>query len=438
MSGKAFSQFVPSGSALELVASVTRSPSREPARDALPWAALLTLGAIAFTAISTELLPSGLLPQIRSGYGVSESQVGFLTAGYAGVIVLTVLPLTRAAARLPRKPLLVGLVCMFALSNILVALSPTFPLAVAARLVGGAAHGLLWSLMAPFVARIVPPRQAGKAMAVVFGCNSLGLAVGAPLSTALGVAVGWRQAFLVLAGAGILLAAAAWKLLPQGAGRKAAATPSLRRVLSNRSVLAVAAAWPLMLLGRFTLFTFIAPFIAAVGLPGSTVSFTLSIVGIAGVAGIWIAGITSDTRPRISILTVTAVVLGAYLLLPVFGGTLACFVVLMALWGAGLGAAGIYNQSAILRAGGDQKDAANSLLVLTTQLGIAAGALYGGLALDIAGGLLVPPAAAIPGFIALAIILAGRRGAYPPGPQEVKSLSTPATPDPSTAQEERT
>lgn len=415
-----------------------RSPPPTAPADALPWAALLTLGAIAFTAISTELLPSGLLPQISSGYGVSESRTGFLTAGYAGVIVLSVLPLTRAAARLPRKPLLVGLVCMFALSNVLVALSPTFPLAVAARLVGGMAHGVLWSLMAPFVARIVPPRQAGRAMAVVFGCNSVGLAVGAPLATALGVAVGWRQAFLVLAGAGILLAAAAWKLLPPGAGGEAAAAPSLRRVLANRSVLGVAAAWPLMLLGRFTLFTFIAPFIAAVGLPGSTVSFTLSIVGIAGVAGIWIAGITSDTRPRVSLLAVTAVVLGAYLLLPVFGGTLACFVVLMALWGAGLGAAGVYNQSAILRAGGDQKEAANSLLVLTTQLGIAAGALYGGVALDIGGGLLVPPAAAIPGFIALAIVLAGRRGAYPPGPQEVKSLSTPTTPDTSTAQEERT
>src|SRR4051794_1310974 len=41
--------------------------------DRLPMAALVILAAIGFTAITTELLPSGLLPQVSAGLGVSEA-----------------------------------------------------------------------------------------------------------------------------------------------------------------------------------------------------------------------------------------------------------------------------------------------------------------------------------------------------------------------------
>jgi predicted MFS family arabinose efflux permease len=90
----------------------------------------------------------------------------------------------------------------------------------------------------------------------------------------------------------------------------------------------------------------------------------------------------------------------------------------MAVWGAGFGAIGIYNQSAILRAGKEYREAANGLTVLTIQLGITVGALYGAAALTTAGPLLVPVAAAVPVVVALVIMVTGRNHAYPPGPKE--------------------
>ncbi len=84
----------------------------------------------------------------------------------------------------------------------------------------------------------------------------------------------------------------------------------------------------------------------------------------------------------------------------------------------GIGAVGIYNQSAILRAGGAYKDAANGLTVLTIQIGITIGAMFGAAALTFAGPLLVPVAAAVPAVVAFVLVVAGRRHAYPPGPQE--------------------
>lgn len=401
--------------------AVVRSDTR------LPLGALLVLAAIGFTSITTELLPAGLLPQISRGFGISEAQVGYLATAYAGIIVITVLPLTKLCSRFPRKMVIVSLVVAMALSNVLVAFSPTFPVAVSARLLGGIAHGLLWSLMAPFVTRLVPELRVGKALAIVFSGNNLGLAVGTPLGTALGTAIGWREAFLCLGGAGVFLALLALWLLPRGPGAGNASRPSLRLAVARKGVVLIVIAWPLMLFARFALFTYIAPFIIAADLPSYTIGFTLSVIGVAGLAGLWVAGITVDRYPRRGLLTVSAVVGASYLVLPILGGNLACFVALMFLWGAGLSAGGVYNQTAILRAGGPHRDAANSLLVLTIQLGIAIGALYGGFALTLGGGLLLPWAAAIPAFLAITVILFGRTAAYPPGPKERKAPQ-PASP----------
>ena len=369
--------------------------------------------------MTTELLPSGLLPEISRELGVQESAVGSLTAVYAAVIVFTALPLSRLlAGRVPRKTLLIAAVFAFALSNVLLALSPTLPLAIGARLLGGVAHGLLWSGMAPYVARIVPAHSVGKAMAIVFSGNSIALAVGAPLGTMMGAVLSWRTSFLVLAGVAALLGLLAAWLLPAAADPDRVSTPSRRAALAVRGVVAVAVAWPLLVLAHFTLFTYIAPFLLTSGLPAGAVSISLSVIGVASLVGIWIAGVTTDSRPRRSLLVTVGGLLAVFALLPAVGGSFAWAMALLALWGIAFGAIGIYNQAAILRAGGEHRDAANSLTVVTIQLGIAVGASYGAVAFTTLGAVLVPLAAAVPVAAALAIIAVSRTGGYPAGPAE--------------------
>ena len=391
-------------------------PATETAR--FPYAAMLVLATIAFTAITTELLPSGLLPQISAGLNVSEPVAGYLAAAYAAVIVVTVVPAARLLVRVPRHALLVGLVLTFALSNAWVGLAPDFTSAMIARLVGGLAHGLLWTTMAPFVARVVPAAKVGKALAIVFSGNSLGLAIGAPVGTALGGFFGWRAAFLAMAGFGLVLTVLAFFLLPRVHRISGAARPSLRKAIGQPGVKAVAVAWPLLVLAHFALFTYIAPFIREAALPDYAISLSLTVLGASGLLGIWIAGLTVDSRPRRSLLITTAAIAASMFLLPLAVGNLVLALILMTVWGAGLGAIGIYNQSAILRAGGQYQEAANGLTVLTIQVGITIGALYGSAALVAGGALLVPVAAALPVVAALVITLAGKKHAYPAGPRE--------------------
>lgn len=383
-----------------------------------PLAGLLVMATITFTAVTTQLLPSGLLPQVSEGLKVSEPVAGYLAAAYSAVIVVTVIPAARLLARVPRTTLLISLVLTFAVSNLLVGLAPSFTAAMGARLVGGLAHGLLWITIAPFVSRLVPADKVGRALAIVFSGHSLGMAIGAPLGTMLGGFLGWRAAFIFLAGVGLLLTGLAVWLLPQVRPIPDAVRPSLRKAIAQPGVKSVAIAWPLLVLAHFALFTYIAPFIREAGLPDNAISLSLTVLGISGFVGIWLAGITVDTRPRSSLIITTAAIAVAMLLLPLGGGTIPGAIVLMSVWGAGLGAMGIYNQSAILRAGREHKEAANGLIVLSLQIGITIGALYGSAALVLAGPLLIPIAAALPAVAALMITLAGRKHAYPPGRKE--------------------
>ena len=389
-----------------------------PAPARFPYAAMVVLATIAFTAITTELLPSGLLPQISAGLNVSEPVAGYLAAAYAAVIVVTVVPAARLLGKIPRHALLVGLVLTFAASNAMVGLAPDFTSAMIARLVGGLAHGLLWTTMAPFVTRVVPADKVGKALAIVFSGNSLGLAIGAPVGTALGGFLGWRAAFMVLAGFGLVLTVLAFFLLPRVQKISDAVRPSLRKAIAQPGVKPVAIAWPLLVLAHFALFTYIAPFIRDAGFPDYAISLSLTVLGGSGLLGIWIAGLTVDSRPRRSLLVTTAAIALSMFFLPLAAGNFTVALVLMTVWGAGLGAIGIYNQSAILRAGGEYQEAANGLTVLTIQLGITVGALYGSAALVVGGPMLVPVAAALPVVAAWIITLANKKHAYPQGPRE--------------------
>lgn len=323
----------------------------------LPVGALIVLAAIGFAAITTELLPSGLLPQISADFRVSEATAGYLTAGYAAIIVVTVIPLSLLLSRVPRHYLLIALILFFAASNALVA-------------------------------------------------------IGAPVGTALGNIVGWRAAFLVLAASGVVLALLAVWLLPPVRRIPDAPHPSIRKAIGQPGVKTVAVGWPLMLMAHFALFTYIAPFLREVRLPDFSIPLSISVLGVAGLVGIWIT--VAGVVVSVALLPLVGSVLPA-LALPVT-------LVLMLVWGTGIGAMGIYNQSAILRAGGEYRDAANGLTVLTIQTGIMIGAMFGAAALTIAGSLLIPIAAVIPAVVAFVLILAGRRHAYPPGPKERVSV----------------
>ncbi|MFG1947846.1 MFS transporter [Nonomuraea sp. NPDC048826] len=389
-------------------AQSTSTMSRARSAPPMPWPGLLALSAAAFTAVSTELLPAGLLPSMSADLGVSEAQVGFLVTGFAVTGFLTAIPVTAAVRGLPRRPVLIAVLAGFALLNLVTAVSSAYPLTFAARLLAGVMGGTLWAMLVGYAARMVHPDRRGRAIAVVSAGITVALCAGLPAGTAVAAAIGWRAAFAALAVlAGLLALCVRW-LAPALAPEPPEARTPLRRVATLPGARTSLAVTVVVILAHHAVYTYLAP-IAGPRWTG----VTLLVFGLATVAGVWVTGVVIDRHARRTLLValtmtaVTMVVLGV-------SGHPAALLAAAALWGVAFGAIPTLLQTALINATGPANaDVATSMQTTVYNLGIASGSFAGGLVLDASG------AAALPWTVlpllaaALLTVALARRHAFP-------------------------
>ncbi|WP_405798453.1 MFS transporter [Streptomyces longwoodensis] len=378
----------------------------------LPWSGLLALSTAAFTAVLTELLPAGLLPRMAPALGVPEARIGFLVTAYAVASFAAAIPVTALVRGLPRRPVLMGALLGFAASNAVVALSSSYTLTFAARVLAGVMGGTLWAMLAGYGARMVPAERRGRAIAVVLAGITLALAAGVPAGTALAEAVGWRPAFglLSLAGLGVL-GWVRWRV-PGFPGEARGGRVPVARVAVLPGLPAVLAVTLFLLLGHQVMYTYVAPFSAWAGC-GPT-GLVLLVFGAATVAGIWVTGLVVDHRPRLALLTALALCAGVMVVLGRWAGEPVVLLGAVALWGVAFGGTPTLIQTALVDASGPAAaDMATSLQATAYNAGIAGGSLTGGLVLEgaDAGAL---PWTALPLLVAALSVVAGaRRTAFP-------------------------
>ncbi len=385
-----------------------RSGLNQPvARPAPTPLALFVLACATFVFVTTETQPVALLAPMSAGLHVSESAVGLLMTAYAAVAALTAIPLTIFASRIPRRALMIATVGLLVVSEAMLALAPSYGVALAARLVGAMAHGVFWSVIAQVAANLVDRERVGRATAVVFAGNSMALVVGTPIVSAIGALVGWRAA---VGGMGVVAAATVlgmWLVLP--------ATSSGEAHLERSEIFTLAARTPrlpivcvvtlFLALGQFVAFTYMSPIVRAhTGLTGTGLSVVLLAYGAAGILGVAAVGAATDRRPRAALLACCAAVVAALALLAIVARSTPATVAAAVVWGAGFTALPICLQTAVLRVAPRVPDTASALYVVAFQIGIGSGALIGAGLLH-AGDVRAIPAVAC-GFVAVGSLIA--------------------------------
>ncbi|WP_435205193.1 MFS transporter [Micromonospora sp. bgisy143] len=347
-------------------------------------AVLVTLALAAFAFVTTELLPVGLLTHIASDLDRSHSRVGMLVSGYAVVVVLASVPLARLTRRIPRRHLLGVTMLLFAAANGTAALAQSYAVLAGARLGTAVAQALFWSIATATVIGPFPVAVRGRVVALFATGATLAPVLGVPLGTWLGQQAGWRTAFAVLAGVGLVIAGAVVALLPSyppaaGGGARGTA-PDGRRF----AVLLVATA--LSIGGFLTVQTYIAPFLLDVsGFADAALTPLLFTAGVAGVLGTLLAARTLDTRPIASLLTAlgvgTAALFGLYALGVFPLGAVA------SLAGLGLAYAAFASavQNRMLHLAPGSTDIASAAVSTAFNVGIAGGSLLGGALLPASG-----------------------------------------------------
>ncbi|MEG8029079.1 MFS transporter [Sphingomonas aerolata] len=193
-------------------------PQARAERDTLPVGALILLALTGFTAIVTETLPAGLLPQVADDLNISRALAGQMVTVYAVGSVMAAIPLVSVTQSYARKPLLLAAIFGLLVFDVVTALSHSYAVTLVARFAAGVSAGLGWGILGGYARRLVVDRLKGRALALAMIGTPLALSVGVPLGTFAGGAIGWRIAFLVLAALALCLAGAvAWKM-PDSAG----------------------------------------------------------------------------------------------------------------------------------------------------------------------------------------------------------------------------
>ncbi|MDG4667111.1 MFS transporter [Mycobacterium sp. 236(2023)] len=363
-------------------------------RPALP--ALLSLAVASCLAVTTEVLPVGLLTGIGAGFGVEASTTGLLVTLYAVMVATLAVPLTLLTSRYPRKPLLLLTLAGYAVSNAMVAAAPVFAVVAAGRVIGGITHALFFSLCIGYVPRLVSGAYVGRALAIATGGASAGFVLGVPLSTSLGTAVGWRVSFAVLAAASVAVLVLVAVLLPSVPGDHLDGSGSGSRA----GLAAVAASNTLTYLGQFTLYTFISLTFLSAGLDPVLVGPLLLVCGACGFIGLFCTARTLDHNPRLTAVVVLSVAMSGLLILALTSPSLGWVVFAAAVWNGAFGGVPSVYQACAVRTRAVSPELAGAWINATANLGIAGGAAIG------AGLLTVADLGVLPWF-AVGLIAAG-------------------------------
>jgi predicted MFS family arabinose efflux permease len=377
---------------------------------------LLVIAGAIFVNNTSEFLPTGLLPDIASGLHVSESQVGLLITVFAGTVVVATVPLTALTKRFSRKWIMIVTLGVFVVVNVLCALAPTYEWLLAARVLGGLAHGLFWSVTGPYAARLVSRHHLSRAIAVTGGGSSAAFVLGVPLATALGHAVGWRLAFLVTGAAVLVFMALVIALLPPVSHLVPPKTGvielPLHRDRTVPVVLVVCICVVFVITGHNVLYTYIAPWITQVGgLDAAAVPAVLFAYGASGAIGLVLAGWLGDRFPRAALTAMVAAVALVIALLGALGAASPVLAVAgIVVWSIAVGGVGPLLQSRMMHGTSQRlRDIGSAWTTIAFNTSIGGGALLGGVLLDAWGIAALPFAGSALLVVGLVFMLATDR-----------------------------
>jgi predicted MFS family arabinose efflux permease len=268
-------------------------------------------------------------------------------------------------------------------SVVLIAITPTFAVLMAARALLGITIGGFWSLATATVMRLVPEDQVPKALGVIYTGNAVATAFAAPIGSYLGGIVGWRGVFWALAPLVAVSLLWQWISLPALPPQGANPVGKLVGLLKRRNVVFGMTGVTLTFAGAFGAFTYFRPFLETyTGVTVPQLSGLLLGLGLAGFAGTYAASALVG-RHLYRLMAWLPMALGAVtLVLLAVGHELQIVAPTLVMWGVLNSAIPVAWATWLSREIADEPESGGGLMVGAIQLSIMLGAVLGGLLLD--------------------------------------------------------
>jgi predicted MFS family arabinose efflux permease len=252
--------------------------------------------ALATFAIGTDaFIIAGILPQIARDMKCDIGMAGLVVSVFSVSYAIGSPLISAVSARLSRRFVLVGGLAVFAVANILSAVSPTLPLMLITRVLAALAAGLVAPACYTIAVDLGGEQDRGKNLAVIGAGFTSAMVLGVPLGVVIGHASNWRGSLGFVAFLG-LLAVAALRKTGVAEPRRTQAPASLAdqvRILGNPRTIFVLTPFLIWSAATFGLYTYIAALLD-LNLPAATVPVLLLVFGVGGMFGNFLGGALSD------------------------------------------------------------------------------------------------------------------------------------------------
>jgi DHA1 family inner membrane transport protein len=351
---------------------------------------LLALAIGAFGIGLTEFVILGLLPEVATGFGVSEATAGWLISGYAIAVAVGAVGLTAGLTRFDRKHVLIGLMVLFIAGNLISAIAPDYATMLIGRIVAALCHGAFFGIGSVLAAGLVGDDKRAAAIATMFAGLTTANVLGVPLGTLLGQQLGWRSTFWAITAIGVVALIGLVALVPDRKPDPAAAAPGkLRRevrAFGHEQVWLSMAVTILGYGGMFGAFTYIAFTLTEVsGFASSAVPWLLILFGVGMFVGNIAGGRAADRSVSATLVVVLAGLVGVLVLFAATAGSQVMAIISLLLMGAFGFATAPGLQMRIMSFAEEAPTLASGANIAAFNIGNALGAWLGGL--TIAAGL---------------------------------------------------
>lgn len=344
------------------------------------WLPVISLTLSTFIFNTSEFIPIGLLTSIADDFAITESKAGLLITIYAWVVALASLPLMMAFAKTENKKLMLSLVALFTASHILSGFSSSYVMLMISRIGVACSHAVFWSIVTPLAVHVAPEGHRSTALSMIITGSSIAMIVGLPLGRAVGLMVGWRVTFLLIAILSAIVLCLLAAFLPKVPSDNNISLKTLPTLVSTPALLCIFVMTALTITGHFTAYSYIEPFLGqAAGFTNGEITMVLSAFGVIGII---VSILFSKYYDRHQFAFLRVAVLGiciCTLLLGISSGNSFIMVCTCLLWGLSINCFNISLQSCIIDYSPFGTAIAMSIYSGIYNVGIGAGALVGGI-----------------------------------------------------------
>lgn len=346
---------------------------------------LLALFLAAFAFGTAEFVIAGILPDVAAGLDVSIPVAGYLISGYAIGIAIGGPLLAVATKKMTRKALILLLGGIFILGQAFCALAPNFEMLMLARVLVSVVHGTYFGIAAIVAVSIVSPDKRGFAVALILSGLTVSNILGVPGGTAIGNALGWRATFWAVGIIGLLATLAVAIFLPRNAASETTSGSFMRefKVLGRQQIVASLFIVILVMIGQYSLFTYITPLLTNVtGIETGIVPWVLLLYGVGSTIGVFIGGRLADWKLMPSLVAILALQAVMFVTIHFVSPYPVVMAIATILWGGVNFAFGSPVQSRVLAWAADAPNLASALIPTGFNIGIAIGAVLGAYVID--------------------------------------------------------